>query len=92
MGIAVVASTLFPNCLEDVCIALMEGEFTACGREEIIIELNIGFGLGIYVVLFRDWGVWRGREREKGFGSEATVCIIHEGVDSPVVMGAFGVD
>ena len=92
MGVAVLASTLFPNCVEDVCVAFMEGKLAACGRKEIIIELNVGFGLGIYGILFRDRGVWLGRERVKGFGGEATVCVVYEGINSPVVVGAVGVD
>ena len=58
MGVAVLTSTLFPGCLEDVRIAFMEGKLAACGREEIIVKLNIGFSLGVYVSMFRDWGGW----------------------------------
>ena len=55
VGVAVVAGAVFPVCVKDICIALMEREFAACCCEEVVVELDVGLGLGVYCIVFGNW-------------------------------------
>ena len=55
MGVAVVAGALFPPGVKDVCVAFVERKFASCCRQEVVVELDVCLGLGVYRVMLRNW-------------------------------------
>ena len=55
VGVTVVAGALFPSRVQDVCVAFVECKFTTRCRQEVIVELDVCFGLGVYRFMFGNW-------------------------------------
>ena len=55
MGVAVSADAMLPFSVKDVCIAFVERKFASCCRQEVVVELDVCLGLGVYRFMLGNW-------------------------------------